>query len=571
MTLRALGAMLWAPLSIAPVRIALGGAALSFLFTAAAAQEPKRDAALPTSQELEAQHAIIGEIRIVNGDVFDTNLPEEDKWLFRLANSLHILSRPEIIARQVLVNTGDPYSDRLLRESERILRANRYLYDAEIVPIRYHDGIVDIEVRTRDVWTLKPGIIFSRSGGANAGGFQLQESNLLGYGKEITVSEEKDVDRTSSELRYYDSRLLGSWNRLSVAYSENSDGRRQEYWADHPFYSLDSRWSANIAALDWTRTDARYNLGQVVDEFRHYQESYELGGGWSDGLRDGWVTRVNLGFKFARDQFAATTNYLSATNIPPDRTLAYPFIGFSVQQDKFEARHNQNQIERTEDLYTGSYLQGSIGYAAPAYGADRTAWLWAVAGGTSIERQERKHTVVLSSALSGRIESGVAQNVVANASATYYWRVTEQNLFYASLHATATDRLDEEQQVLLGGDNGLRGYPLRYQDGNSSALLTLEHRFFTKYYLFRLFHLGGAVFFDMGRTWGAGNGSLANTTWPPGIDPHQGLLKDVGFGLRFGSSRSSFGNVLHVDLAFPLDGDPSIKNVQLVVETKQSF
>jgi len=29
--------------------------------------------------------------------------------------------------------------------------------------------------------------------------------------------------------------------------------------------------------------------------------------------------------------------------------------------------------------------------------------------------------------------------------------------------------------------------------------------------------------------------------------------------------------VLHIDLAFPLDGDPSIKNVQLLVETKRSF
>ena len=48
-------------------------------------------------------------------------------------------------------------------------------------------------------------------------------------------------------------------------------------------------------------------------------------------------------------------------------------------------------------------------------------------------------------------------------------------------------------------------------------------------------------------------------------------LKEVGIGLRFGSSRSSFGNVIHVDLAFPLDGDDSIDSVQFLVETKASF
>jgi hypothetical protein len=29
--------------------------------------------------------------------------------------------------------------------------------------------------------------------------------------------------------------------------------------------------------------------------------------------------------------------------------------------------------------------------------------------------------------------------------------------------------------------------------------------------------------------------------------------------------------VVHIDLAFPLNGDPTIDNVQLVVETKSSF
>jgi len=449
------------------------------------------------------------------------------------------------------------------------LRRNQYLYDASIVPTRYRDGVVDIEVRTRDVWTLKPTIVFSRQGGENAGGFELQESNLLGYGKEITVAKRKNVDRTSSEYRYYDPRVLGSWNRLFASYSDNSDGQRQQFWVDHPFYSLDTRWSAYANALDWQRTDARYNLGQVVDEFRHHQERYELGGGWSDGLRDGWVRRVNAGVNFSRDRFSATSTALSAADLPPDRTFAYPYVGFALLQDRYEERRNQNQIERTEDLYAGAYVQGSIGYAQPDFGADRHAWLWSLGGGASIESQNRHHTLIAASTVSGRIEEGTGQNILATVAATYYWRVAERQLFYASLHGATSDRLDADQQILLGGDNGLRGYPLRYQDGSSRALLTLEHRVYTNYYLFRLFHVGGAVFFDMGRTWGTGNGSHA--ALPPGIEPQQGLLKNVGFGLRFGSSRSAFGNVLHVDLAFPLDGDPAIENVQFIVETKQSF
>ena len=44
-----------------------------------------------------------------------------------------------------------------------------------------------------------------------------------------------------------------------------------------------------------------------------------------------------------------------------------------------------------------------------------------------------------------------------------------------------------------------------------------------------------------------------------------------GVGLRFGLTRSGLGNVIHVDLAFPLDGDPSITRAEVHIVTKNSF
>jgi len=48
-------------------------------------------------------------------------------------------------------------------------------------------------------------------------------------------------------------------------------------------------------------------------------------------------------------------------------------------------------------------------------------------------------------------------------------------------------------------------------------------------------------------------------------------LRDVGVGLRLGSGRSSFGRVIHVDLATPLNADKSISKLQFLVTTEQSF
>jgi hypothetical protein len=49
------------------------------------------------------------------------------------------------------------------------------------------------------------------------------------------------------------------------------------------------------------------------------------------------------------------------------------------------------------------------------------------------------------------------------------------------------------------------------------------------------------------------------------------MLKDAGFGLRFGNARSGLGNVVHVDLAFPLQAPAGISHVQFLVQTEAHF
>src|SRR5262249_1684438 len=150
--------------------------------------------ALLSPEALEAAGVVIGEIVVVAGDVFDPEIPSENNALFRLANTLHIQTRPGVVRSQLLFKPGDRFSGRQMRESERILRTNNYLFDAKITPARVRDGKVDLVVRTKDVWTLKPGFNFGRSGGENSTGFSFEESNLLGLGKEVELSYTDDVD-----------------------------------------------------------------------------------------------------------------------------------------------------------------------------------------------------------------------------------------------------------------------------------------------------------------------------------------------------------------------------------------
>jgi hemolysin activation/secretion protein len=170
-------------------------------------------------------------------------------------------------------------------------------------------------------------------------------------------------------------------------------------------------------------------------------------------------------------------------------------------------------------------------------------------------------TLLYGAEFGGRLISGTTENLLFSTFANYHWRQSEKRLFYVGLDIAIGDNLDIDNPVLLGGDSGLRGYPLRYQTGSSRALLTLEQRWYTDWYPFRLFRVGAAAFVDVGQSWGYS---------PIGAES-LGLLRDVGVGLRLGNPRSGVGRMLHIDVAFPLDGGPDIKGTQLLVEAKRSF
>jgi len=244
---------------------------------------------------------------------------------------------------------------------------------------------------------------------------------------------------------------------------------------------------------------------------------------------------------------------------PDDRKLVYGFIGLEILEDDFTTIRNRDQISKTEDFRMGTRIAASLGWSDTSLGADRDALLYRA--GVSRGFGSLAATALLTAAsLTGRLEDGRSANVLFDVSSRFYHTQSKKRIFYASLSGTVGHALDIDNLLELGGDNGLRGYPLRYQNGESKVLATIEQRYYTDWYPFRLFRVGGAIFADVGRVWGRS----------PVDEPRPGWLKDVGFGLRLALTRSS-PKVVHVDVAFPLDGDASLDSVQVVIEGRRSF
>ena len=524
------------------------------------ADELQQGSDVPSLSELQDAGAIVGKISINNQNVFDLDDPKENNFFFRVANALHIKTRPGVIKHSLLFRSGEPLSVRLIEETERLLRCNRYLYDVSIRPTAYHDGVVDIEVTTRDTWTLDPGVSFSRAGGANSGGLSIDEHNLLGTGISVGIARTSDVDRAGTDFNIGYNHAFDGKTQIGYSQASLDDGERQGVSVVRPFYALDTRWAAGVRAATDNRIDSLYNASQIVGQYRHRSKSGDVSGGLSRGLVAGWTRRYSVGLSFQEDRYEREPALIAPAQLPSDQTLTAPFFRYEVIQDDYQKLKNRNQIERVEYFSMGFHSQVQVGHAFEALGSTRDLWIYSASAqkGFSIRSKDNLLTSV---SLSGQYGDGRVERLFVTGAARYYRPHHKRALFFASVSGVVVMNPDVSDVLLLGGDNGLRGYPLRYQPGDQRVLLTLEERVYTDWYPFRLFRVGGAVFFDVGRAWGGETQNTANPGW----------LSDVGFGLRILSCRSAFGNVLHADVAFPLNSDPNIKSVQFLLKSKASF
>ncbi|HEV3073532.1 MAG TPA: POTRA domain-containing protein [Thermoanaerobaculia bacterium] len=518
------------------------------------------------TMEAAAAGKKIGTVHIVTENIFDPSRPGERRGVFRLVNRLHRTTRPEVIQHQLLFQPGDTYSPETLRESERLLRGNRYLYEATIRTVAEDERKVDLEVLTRDVWTLQLGLDFRRAGGANSTAFDVEDENFFGTGKDIEVARLENVDRTSKLVRYRDPSLGNTHGIVDFTFADNSDGDTRALDVERPFYALDTRWALGVTALHDVRIDPLYDGGDVVDRFRQRRDFLEVYGGLSPGLLDGVTQRFRLGFTYDRNLFAAAPGFTPPDAAAANRTLAYPWIGYELVEDGFVTVRDFEQIKRTEDLNLGRVLTARLGWSSPVFGGDRSR-LVLTSGATDGWAFGPRQILLVRANLLGRLSGGKIENGSVAAGVRYYVRTFGNGLLVAKATGDMAENLDFENQLLLGGDVGLRGYPLRYQAGDRRFLVSLEQRFYGSHEYFHLVTLGAAAFFDAGRAW--------FVEPPPSFLQLAGvqrqLLKDVGVGLRLGSSRSASGAVIHLDLAYPLDRNGSIKTLQYLVTTSQTF
>jgi outer membrane protein assembly factor BamA len=501
-------------------------------------------------------------------NIFDPAVPGENNWLFRLANKLHIATKPSVIRRELLVYPGDWTDLERLAESERNLRALSFIKAAEIDQIQAPDGRVDLRVRTQDSWTTQPQFNIASQGNQTTYSAGFEELNLLGYGKDLSYFYSKNIDGISHQIGYSDPLFLNTRMNLISSFQETATGNAQNLNLSYPFYSFTTRQAGGVVMNRSTGLQRVYENGQQISQYDQSQFNLDpFYGLWvnNDPLN---VVRTQINYRYTENIITPQGSTLPGT-LPADKALSGPILSTSFLQSDFIKETFADKTGRIEDFNLGHQAYAGVGIVERTLGATENSVPFAVNDAFGFGGNGDGFGLV-SYGTSSRYRldtegetGGRLFNTLYFANFNYYRHILEDEFPMTGvihLESAYLQNPDNDDVLSLGGNSGLRGYPNNSFTGNKSLLLNVEDRFYSSQEFLHLAYMGGAVCLDAGQVQPLGNG-YDRKDWHA----------DLGLGMRFGISRSAAGTVFRIDLAYAVGPVQQSNRWILSISSSQGF
>ncbi len=487
---------------------------------------------------------VISRITIRNTDIFDmeTNVSLQ-KFPYTAINGLHIKTQEHVIRQELLFKVGDKYDPFLISETERNLRALSFIRAARIAKFPQRDGTVVIVVHVNDSWTTEPQLNLGGQNKISSTEVGFKEKNLFGLGKTVGVFYERGDNFTQRQYTYIDPRLLGSRWQLNGDVRLKTEDEERLIKIERPFYSADTRFSAR-ASYDWNRIVLdEFVDNKSVSRFQQTKETSEVFAGTKLGGGRDVVTHGGLRYKRVLRDYERNSQTAAGRDIPTDETTQTVFMDFETSRSNFIEATHLEKMTRVEDINLGPSLRLSPGYSPQRLnGASDSS-----EGEVAFEKRlfiTQKNLFFQKYSYMGRNPFENGENQRYTIQLKNYYLPNDFHTFVVNTRADWGDNLDPDNQVKLGGENGLRAFRTDGIVGAKGWLLDLEDRMFFIDELWSLVSIGGAVFYDTGYVWAQGN--------PIALSQ---LRSEVGVGLRFGLTRSSNEVILRLDFSYRLQRD----------------
>jgi len=285
----------------------------------------------------------------------------------RFGNRIHVKSAKLTIKNLLLIKRNRPLDSLLVKETERLIRSQRYVRAVDIRTELSENSSdsVDVYIRVLDSWSLVP----NAAGSTSRTTFELTERNFLGSGHEWdnTFRQRFNDGKNAYSTRYTIPNILNTYIKTSVAYNYDiDDNHSKSVTIDRPFFSAFAKWGAGIYVAQDFRKDSLPDAGGTLAA-----QNFKV------GTQDFWVGKSLQIFEGESEE-DRTTNFITSVrflrrNFTEKPAVAYDTLnyysdenfylaGFGVSSRKFIQDKYLFNYGITEDVAIGKVYAMTIGY-----------------------------------------------------------------------------------------------------------------------------------------------------------------------------------------------------------------
>lgn len=287
------------------------------------------------------RHIIVETLDPFGYSVADT-IAVPGNFILRTGNTLHLKTLPVTIQNLLLFRQNKPFDSLLVKESERLVRSQRYVHDVSFFTkaTSKKSDSVDIVIRVLDNWSIIPKVKITTSRVT----IDLTDKNFLGFGHEYQngFTYYPHSGGNAYNTRYSIPNIRNTYINSSVSYeTDELRNYTRGISFDRPFFSSFAKWAAGA------------NLTQ------HYQKNIYL---TTDSLfveqklkinvQDYWAGNALRVYK-GNTENKRTTNFISAIRFLRVRYLDKPDEIF----DSLQNFSNENIYLGSVGISTRKYVQ----------------------------------------------------------------------------------------------------------------------------------------------------------------------------------------------------------------------
>ncbi len=426
---------------------------------------------------------IIRRIRVTTLDPFsysviDTNQVPKKK-LAKIGNSLHLKSKKFAVYNLLLFKKNKPLDSILVKESERLIRRQRFVRSVAITStlVSKDSDSVDVSIRVLDSWSMAPD--FTLSGSKST--FFFRERNFVGTGHEFATYLSKNLDGGDQGFgaNYTIPTIKNTYIRTTLSYERDFDNNYKQFVnIERPFYSPVTKWAGGIY------------LDQVFEKEQAVNSSTDTILNSKSRVKDFWGGHSISIFK-GNTEFERFTNFVVSARFLNKEYSELPILGidslgvfskenlslisFGISSRKYTQDKYIFNFNITEDIasgYTFSITTGSQNknQSNRMYFGARAAY------GNYFSFGYLSSNLEYGTFFEGRmtVQSAYNFNITyfSNLLDTGKWKFRQ---FIKPQAIIGTKRIDSNtDKITLNGENGIAGFNSSKIFGTKKLLLTFQ-------------------------------------------------------------------------------------------------